>query len=93
VEEFLFLEGEPSIYKQCFRNPHSWICFFLAEIIGSQEESGKRKRKGKEDELAGGQEPQPTFLDKFIQGPKNSEAEEAEETGGVIMNEDGAHTA
>ncbi|KIJ17937.1 hypothetical protein PAXINDRAFT_167856 [Paxillus involutus ATCC 200175] len=66
---------------------------FLEEIIGSQEESGKRKRKGKEDELAGGQEPQPTFLDKFIQGPKNSEAEEAEETGGVIMNEDGAHTA
>ncbi|KAF9219240.1 histone-fold-containing protein [Gyrodon lividus] len=65
---------------------------FLEEIIGLQEETGKRKRKAaKEDEPAqDGQESQPTFLDRFMQGPKTSEAEETEEVEGVIMNEDGA---
>ncbi|KAF9236523.1 hypothetical protein BU15DRAFT_49969 [Melanogaster broomeanus] len=60
---------------------------FLEEIVGSQESIGKRQRKP--DLEPSGQEWQPTLLDRFVHGPKTSEAEETQEKD-IIMNEEGA---
>ncbi|KAG9315575.1 hypothetical protein JVU11DRAFT_3211 [Chiua virens] len=84
VDEFLFLEGMLMNAEE-YRN----MSHLLAEIIGSQESTGRRKpqKAGDDIEAPHDQDQQQSTLRNFIQ--KTSESEDTRETNNVVMNEDG----
>lgn len=86
MDEFLFLEGR-LIDAEEYRKPRS--C--LAEIIGSQESTERRKPQPKSRVNVGApgdrDQSQPT-LRNFVQ--LTNENEDTRETNNIVMNEDGA---